>query len=92
MWTHKEVDLAPHPVVGLVFQVRETEKFARAFCFESLGPFFRVSEQGPSFTAFDEDGDGNRLIKFELTGSNKSSKKKKKKKKEKRRVFCLVKP
>ena len=21
LWTHKEVDLAPHPVVGLVFQV-----------------------------------------------------------------------
>ena len=27
LWTHKEVDLAPHPVVGLALQVGETEKF-----------------------------------------------------------------
>ena len=25
-WTHKEVDLTPHPVVGLVLQVRDAEK------------------------------------------------------------------
>ena len=24
LWTHKEVDLAPHPVVGLVLQVGDT--------------------------------------------------------------------
>ena len=30
LWTHKEVDLAPHPVVGLVLQVGDTEKFAHA--------------------------------------------------------------
>ena len=27
LWTHKEVDLAPHPVVGLVLHVRDAEKF-----------------------------------------------------------------
>ena len=47
LWTHKKVDLAPHPVVGLVFQVGDAEKFPKAFGFESLNPFFRVSEQGP---------------------------------------------
>ena len=38
--THKEVDLAPHPVVGLVIQVEDTEKFPHAPGFESLDPFF----------------------------------------------------
>ena len=30
LWTHKGVDLAPHPVVGLVLQVGDTEKFTQA--------------------------------------------------------------
>ena len=45
--THKEVDLDPHPVVGLVLQVGDTEKFPHAHDFESLDSFFRVSKQGP---------------------------------------------
>ena len=36
----KEVDLAPHPVIGLVLQVEDTEKYLHALAFESLGPFF----------------------------------------------------
>ena len=40
LWTHKEVDLAPHPVVGLVLQVGDTEKFPHALGFESVDPFF----------------------------------------------------
>ena len=28
LWTHKEVDLASHPVVGLVLQVNDAEKFS----------------------------------------------------------------
>ena len=41
--THKEVDLASHPVVGLVLQVGDAEEFQKP---ESL--FFRVSkQQGP---------------------------------------------
>ena len=56
LWTHKEVDLALHPIVGLVFQVGDAEKFPQALGFKSLNHFFRVSEQGPCFTATEEDG------------------------------------
>ena len=38
--THKEVDLAAHPVVCLLFQVGDAEKFPQAFGFEGLNPFF----------------------------------------------------
>ena len=57
LWAHKEVDLAPHPVVGLVFQVGDTEKSPQALGFDSQDPIFRVSKQGPCFTAIEEDGD-----------------------------------
>ena len=56
LWTHKEVDLAPHPVTGLVLQVRDAGKFLQALGFQSLDPFFRVSMQGLRFTAIEEDG------------------------------------
>ena len=39
LWTHMEVDLALHPVVGRVLQVGDTEKFPHALGFESLDPF-----------------------------------------------------
>ena len=39
LWTHMEVDLVPHLVVGLVLQVGDTEKFPHAIGFESLDPF-----------------------------------------------------
>ena len=57
LWTHKEVDLAPHPVVGLVLQRGDAEKFPQALGFESLdlSSFFSVSEQDPRFTAMEED-------------------------------------
>ena len=57
LWTHKEVDLAPHPVVGLVLQVGDAEKFPQALCLDSLNPFLRVSKQGPCLTAVEEDSD-----------------------------------
>ena len=41
LWTNKELDLAPHPVVDLVLQVEDTEKFPHALGFESLDPFLR---------------------------------------------------
>ena len=66
LWTHKEVDLAPHPVVGLVLQVGDTEKFPQALSFEGLDPFFRVSKQVPCFTVVEEDGGDNRLVELEL--------------------------
>ena len=65
--THKEVDLALHPVVGVVLQVGDAEKFPQARGFESLDPFFGVSKQGPCFTAREENGgDKNRQILFSL--------------------------
>ena len=36
LWTHKEVDLALHQVIGLVLQVGDTEKFSQALGFEIL--------------------------------------------------------
>ena len=44
LWTHKVADPAPHPVVGLVLQVGDTEKFPHAFGLESLDPFSVVSK------------------------------------------------
>ena len=38
--TQKKDDLPPHPVVGLVLQVEDAEKFHKALGFEGLGPFF----------------------------------------------------
>ena len=36
LWTHQEVDLSPHPVVGLVIQVGDAENFSHALGFERL--------------------------------------------------------
>ena len=59
---HEEVDRAPRPVVGLVFQVGVAEKFSQALGFESLDPFFfRISKQDPCFTALAESGGDKRL-------------------------------
>ena len=63
LWSHKEVDLALHPVIGPVLQVGDTEKkFPHALGFESLDLFFRVSKQGTCFTAIEENGGGKRLM------------------------------
>ena len=48
MWTHKEVDLASHPITGLVFQVGDAEKFPQALHFESLDPFYLSQQQAGS--------------------------------------------
>ena len=66
LWTHKEVDLAVRPVVGLVLQVGDAEKFPQALGFEGLDPSFRVSKQGPCFTATEEDGGDKRLVELEV--------------------------
>ena len=60
----RKLNLAPHPVVGLVLQVGDAEKFPRALCFESLAlfsffpppPLFRFGNQGPCFIAIEENG------------------------------------
>ena len=59
-------DLAPHPVVGLVLLVRDTEKFPQALGYKSLDLFFRVSKQGQCFTAVEVDGGDKRLVELEL--------------------------
>ena len=66
LWTHKEVDLAPHPVSGLVLQVGDVENLPRALGFEGLDPLPRDSQQGPRFTAKEEDGSDKRLEELEL--------------------------
>ena len=38
LWTYMEVDLAPHPVFGLVLQVGDVE-FPQSLGFESLDPY-----------------------------------------------------
>ena len=49
LWTHKEDDLAPHPVVGLVLQVGDAEMFPQALGFKSLDPFFKSQQAGSKF-------------------------------------------
>ena len=44
LWTHKKVDLAPHPVFILMLIVGDREKFPYALDFESLDPFFQSNQ------------------------------------------------
>ena len=66
LWARKEVDLGPHPVIGLIFQVGDVERCPQALGLESLDPFFRVSKQGPCLTAVEVDADDKRLEQLEL--------------------------
>ena len=66
LWTHKEVDLTPYPVVGLVVQVGDAEKLPRALGFEGVDPFLRVSRESPCSKAMEEDGGDKRLVELEL--------------------------
>ena len=63
---HKEVDFAPNPVVGLLLQVGDVEKFPQALGIQRLDPFPSVSKQGPCFTAIEEDGGDRRLVEIDL--------------------------
>ena len=51
-----------------MLQVGDAEKFLQALGFESLDPLLRVSQQGPCFTAMEEDRDNKRLVELELAG------------------------
>ena len=62
----QEVDLALHPVISLVHQVGDTEKFPHALSFESLDPIFRVSKQDKCLTAIKEDRGDMRLVELEF--------------------------
>ena len=48
-----------------MLQVGHAEKFPHALGFESLDPFFRVSEQGLCFTAIEEDGGDKKFVQLE---------------------------
>ena len=65
LWTHKEVDLTLNPVVGLVLQVGDVEKFPQALGFESLDPSFS-QQAGLCFTNIEEDGGDRRLVPLYL--------------------------
>ena len=65
LWTHKEDELAPHLVVGLVLQEGDTKKLSQAFVLESLDPFLRASKQGPCCTAIEGNGVDERLVLLE---------------------------
>ena len=65
-WTHKEVDLALHPVVRLVLKEEMQRRFLRRVVSQTWILFFRVSKQGPCFTAIEEDGGDKRFVQLEL--------------------------
>ena len=46
LWAYREVDLAPHPVAGLVLPVEDAQNSSQALGLENLDPILRVSEQG----------------------------------------------
>ena len=48
--------------VGLALLVGDREKFPQGVGLKRLDPFFRVSKQGPCFTAIVEDGGDKRLV------------------------------
>ena len=51
---HKEVDLALHPVVGLVQQMEMRSSFY-TLDFKNLDPLLRINQQGPCPTAIEGD-------------------------------------
>ena len=66
--THKEVDLVPHPVVGLVVRSRRCGEVSSGTWFREPRSFFffRVNKQGPRVTAIEDDGGDKRCVEFEL--------------------------
>ena len=71
LWIHKEVDLAPHPDVGLVLQAGDRRSFlvhlvSKAWIFFfSLFFFSPVSMRGPCLTIVEEGGGDKRLSELE---------------------------
>ena len=44
LWTNREVDLAPHPVFGLVLKVGDAEKFPQALWSRQPGSSFQSQQ------------------------------------------------
>ena len=51
VWAGKEVDLAPHPVIGLVLHAVDAEIFPQSLVLQSPDPFPRVGRHGACLTA-----------------------------------------
>ena len=66
LWTHKGVDLAPHPVVKSCAPSRRCGEVPSGIWFRKHGPFIGVIKQGPCFTAIEDDGGDKRLVQLEL--------------------------
>ena len=66
MWTHKEVDSAPHPVICLVLQIGDAEKFLQALGLKSLN-LLLSQQEGPCLIATEQGVGDKRLAQFELT-------------------------
>ena len=58
LWTPKDVDHARTQSLVLYYKQprRCRDVSSGTFCVRSLDPFYRVSKQGPCFTAVEEDG------------------------------------
>ena len=63
---HKEVDLAPHSVVGLVFQAGDTEKFPLALRLESLDLSLGITKRIPYLKVIKENGSDKGLVQLKL--------------------------
>ena len=59
-----EKDLDLHPVVGLVLQAGDADKFLRALGFESLDPCFQGLQAGFMSYSMEEDGGDRRLVQL----------------------------
>ena len=68
LWTHREVAIAQHPVVGLLLQVGVTEKFPHAFGFESLDPLFSQQTGSMFHGRIELDGGNQRFVELKLAG------------------------
>ena len=66
LWTHKEVDLVPRPVIGLVLQVGDNSVVSSGIWVRKSAFFFSVSKQGPCFTTVEEDGGDKRHVELEF--------------------------
>ena len=67
LWTHKEVDLSCSAPSGWSYAPRRRcGDVSSGTWFRKPGSFFRVSKQGPCFTAMEENGGDKRLAELEL--------------------------
>ena len=69
LWTHKEADLAPHPVVGLVLLVGDAEKFPQAVHRTVTKVCTAVA--APRCSRLEEKESGFRICRFPTTDLDK---------------------